>query len=178
MITSITVQNRFNMNFYAQMDIDSGMPFIDKPWHLISIHGDSPKYLTDKNISTLKKLGMLDYLSLEFWDITDDKGILEQLTLHNYDYILFSKEHATNIIGFLDKRRFEIGEHILVVHCDAGISRSGAVASVAAEMYNIPQQEFLKQNPYLRPNWYIRRVLRETAGLTGINTLLTAAECK
>ena len=56
MITSITVQNRFNMNFYAKMDIDSGIPFTDKPWHLISIHGDSPKYLTDKNISILKKL--------------------------------------------------------------------------------------------------------------------------
>ena len=121
---------------------------------------------------------MLDYLSLEFWDITDDKSILEELTLYGYNYILFSKEHASNIIGFLDKRKSEIDEHILVVHCDAGISRSGAVATVAAEMYNIPWQEFLNQNPYLRPNSYIRSVLRETAGLTGINTFLTAEEYK
>jgi len=38
----------------------------------------------------------------------------------------------------------------LLVHCDAGISRSGAVATFASNYLNIDfQDEYIKPNPYV-----------------------------
>ena len=176
MITKVRVFNRFSMDHTAHFGTDSGFPFIGKPWHLISIHGDSKKFLTDKNVEALKKLGMLGCLSLEFWDITDDKDCLESMDHHGYKYILFDKEMAKQTVDFLERRKLEAGDHVLVLHCDAGISRSGAVAEFAAEFFGITTETFEKENPYLRPNPFVRRLLRESAGLAGESAFLTAAE--
>jgi predicted protein tyrosine phosphatase len=176
MITKVKVFNRFAMDFAAKMGKDSGFPFVGKPWHLISIHGDSNKFLTDQNVAALKSIGMLGSMSLEFWDVTDDKNSLDAMTRHGYSYILFDNEMAKQVVGFLDRRKMETGDHTLVLHCDAGISRSGAVAEFAAEFYGIHVEVFEKENPYLKPNPLVRRLLRQVAGLAGESAFLTAAE--
>jgi intein/homing endonuclease/predicted protein tyrosine phosphatase len=56
---------------------------------------------------------------------------------------------------------------VAVHNCDAGISRSGAVAEFAAEVFGIPFDVFFRQNPQIMPNSFVRRLLRESAGLTG-----------
>ena len=176
MITNVRVFNRFAMDFTAHMGKDSGFPFIGKPWHLVSIHGDSVKFLTEKNVVALKALGMLGSISLDFWDITDDKDCLDGMTREGYKFVLFDKEMAKKVVEFMERRKLETGDHTLVLHCDAGISRSGAVAEFAAEFFGIPSEDFQKANPYLRPNPFVRRLLRESAGLAGESTFLTAAE--
>jgi predicted protein tyrosine phosphatase len=51
------------------------------------------------------------------------------------DYKIFDKEQAKQIIKFVDKVANDI--LILVVHCDAGVSRSAAVAKFVAEKYGL-----------------------------------------
>ena len=178
MITKVKVFNRFAMDFAAQMGKDSTFPFIGKPWHLVSIHGDSEKFLTEKNVESLKKIGMLGCLSLEFWDVTDDQDNLDSMSHGGYKYILFDEHMARQVVEFLERRKMEQGDHTLVLHCDAGISRSGAVAEFSAEFFGIPSEDFQKANPHLRPNSFVRRLLRESAGLAGKSAFLTGIEAK
>jgi predicted protein tyrosine phosphatase len=66
------------------------------------------------------------------------------LIFHDLDkaiegYSLFTEEQAKEIINFVAAIEKEI--NILVVHCDAGVSRSAAVAKFIAEKYGLTFQE-------------------------------------
>jgi predicted protein tyrosine phosphatase len=81
------------------------------------------------------------------------------------NYLLFNKGQGREVIQFLNDRKKEPGKDILVTHCDAGVSRSGAVSEFACEFYGLDRTEFVKDNPYLMPNPMVLRILRETAGM-------------
>ena len=156
------------MNIIADFGGSSGFPFCNRTWHLISIYtGDSKSdmYLTKKRITFLKEIGMGDHLSLKFWDITDDPKYLGEIKKRYPDYLLFNKEQAKQVVKFLEDRKKERGGDVLCLHCDAGVSRSGAVAEFACEFYGLDRGEFLNENPYLVPNPTVLRLLRETAGM-------------
>ena len=165
MISKIKVYNRFNMEIVAQFGLDSGFPFCDRAWHLVSIHGSSSLYLTDERIAALKKIGLGSYLSLEFWDITDSPETIKALKDGGFRYILFTDLQAKQTVKFLEDRKNEAGDDVLVLHCDAGISRSGAISEFACELFGHDRQEFIKENPYLNPNPMVLRMLRESAGM-------------
>jgi hypothetical protein len=80
---------------------------------------------------------------------------------------LFTKQQADTVVKFCNDRKAEPTDDVLVAQCDAGISRSGAVAEFAAEFFGIPFDVFFRQNPQIIPNSFVRRLLRESAGLTG-----------
>lgn len=77
-------------------------------------------------------------LRLAFADASYDERTIEsyarmwRLSSHGFP----TKEHALAIRGFLDG----IPPHIdsLIVHCGAGVSRSGAVAKYATSRYGLP----------------------------------------
>jgi predicted protein tyrosine phosphatase len=167
-IAKVKVYNRFNMGIVAQFGRDSGFPFCGRRWHLVSVYtGDkqSPLYLTDETVAALKGIGMAESLSLEFWDITDSPRLIEELKVKYPQYILFSEEQAAKVAKFMADRKAEKGDDILVVHCDAGISRSGAIAEFACEFFGMGRKEFLKENPYLHANPMVLRMLRNAAGM-------------
>ena len=61
------------------------------------------------------------------------------LVFHDLDkfyegYTLFNEEHAKQIIAFLEEVK---DVHTVVVHCDAGVSRSSAVSKFIAERYGL-----------------------------------------
>lgn len=168
MITKIKVYNRFNMEIVAQFGRDSGFPFRDMAWHLVSIYtGDaqSPLYLTDKTISSLTEIGLRGHLSMGFWDITDDPRVIDELKKSHPKYVLFSQEQANQVVKFMEDRKAETGDEVLVAHCDAGVSRSGAVSEFACEFFGLDRRDFLKENPYLRANPTVLRMLREASGM-------------
>lgn len=117
-----------------------------KPWYLISIYGCKNKPLQSD------KLGCKDVLSLQFDDITEEqyKEWECEYPVQSKKYILFGKEHAEQILDFLDKINAKEDDSVLAVHCHAGISRSGAVATFAAKKYGI---EFC--DPDIRPNVWV-----------------------
>jgi predicted protein tyrosine phosphatase len=70
---------------------------------------------------------------------------------------LFSREHATRVWDFVLQHRPEIER--IVVHCDAGVSRSSAVAAALARVFNGNDAEFFGGR--YRPNMRVYRTLLE-----------------
>lgn len=78
--------------------------------------------------------------------------------------VLFNREHAVQIWRFVENCDLP-----LIVHCRAGISRSGAVGEVLNWYFNSYLQPdadefaaFYREHPLIESNSYIRKVLLET----------------
>ena len=74
---------------------------------------------------------------------------------------LFSREHAMQVWTFVQRHLPEIER--IVVHCDAGVSRSPAVAAALSKVLNGDDAEFFGGR--YRPNMRVYSTLLET--LTG-----------
>jgi predicted protein tyrosine phosphatase len=51
------------------------------------------------------------------------------------------------------------------LHCQAGISRSGAVAKFLGEYFNLSYSDIVKYSPMIKPNIRIVNILRKISGL-------------
>jgi len=105
-------------------------------WAVISISGLNPAVL---------KGGWHSVLRLEF----DDVDTPEE------PYIMFSPAHANQIIDFAEAARDSHEVEGILVHCQAGISRSAAVAKWIAEKYGLPYPD-----KYSLYNKYVYSTLR------------------
>ena len=68
----------------------------------------------------------------------------------------FTEEMAKQIVRFVQM----VDEHPLLIHCTAGISRSGAVGLAVAEQCGCVE-EFRRGNPDIMPNQLVLRKLRQ-----------------
>lgn len=73
-------------------------------------------------------------------------------------FIVMTPEQAQNIVDFW---RENMGVDVLAVHCEAGISRSAAVAAACAVMAGQSDEEFFEE-PYF-PNRHVYNLMIETA---------------
>jgi len=153
-------------------------PYEGQRWSLVSVHtdsyGTSRKLLTKPVMESLWKKGMTDCLSLRFWDITDDPERLEQMISLHYKPILFDEKMAKRVVKFVDKRIAEKDPVVFIANCDAGISRSGAIALFAVERAGLDIGTFFNENPNVYPNSFVLRVLKKAAGMEYVP--MTAAE--
>ena len=94
-----------------------------KKWYLVSIHTlpDDP-VITPEYEAKLESLGCKGYIDLQFWDITKD-----EFAPDDEFSTIFTEDHAEKIIEFMQKAQADEEEVVFVAHCDAGVSRSGAV---------------------------------------------------
>jgi predicted protein tyrosine phosphatase len=111
-----------------------------------------------------------DVLRLEFHDLTEP--------LPGYPEV-FAEEHAQKIVTFL--RDVPWDTHV-IVHCEAGVSRSAGVAAGIAQWRNCDKEQFYK-HPY-HPNPLVVRILsracareqvednKKRLGEESVNTLL------
>ena len=168
MINKVKIYNRFNI----EMFINSGginFPYREYPWYLISIHTSDDDLLTPENKTILEEMGCKSAISLRFGDITD-KQLAEMKPSHRDKLVndknitLFNTEQAKTVIGFLLYCSQDEQQGVLIAHCDAGVSRSGAIGTFAVDFFNLDYQEFTKENPHVRPNYYVLRLLRNAAG--------------
>ena len=94
------------------------------------------------------------FKSMWFYDIDED--IYNEVK--DFTYKTISDEQVDELYDFImknkDKKNF-------VVHCTAGVSRSGAVGEFVNDLFGIPYAEFRKQNPNIIPNTYIKKKLNE-----------------
>ena len=68
---------------------------------------------------------------------------------------------AWDIIKFVDAHK---ESPIMFVHCSAGISRSGAVATFITEMHKLDNDQFMKDNPQILPNNWVFNMLYYALG--------------
>lgn len=86
-------------------------------------------------------------LRLKFHDYTHDDGVHKVITA----------VQATEILKFLSNIQKDTEE--LIVHCEAGVSRSASVAKFVAEIYNLDFDQ-----TYNRHNRYVYSMLRQIYG--------------
>lgn len=89
----------------------------------------------------------INFLNLKF----DDAETQESWTVK-----LFDEQMANQILNFCDlnkdKERF-------IVHCTAGISRSGAIGEVLSFLFGENYLDFKKRNPQIIPNYLVKKIL-------------------
>lgn len=113
-----------------------------RPWACISIgvdHGDWPR---------ISRRERIDRLRLAFADIKEPKD----------DLILFNGELARQILEFVDRVWDEI--EVLMIHCEAGISRSPAVAAAIAKLKYKDDAAYFR---IYRPNTLVYLTLLQAA---------------
>lgn len=115
---------------FSRQEVEGGkLEPVTFPFALISIHDpDDPV--------DLSRVGgcMFDILELCFSDIDTVSGF-EQ-------YTLFNKEHAKQIVEFV---KMYVKHTHFFVHCDAGISRSPAVAAAISKGLGRSDMDFFKK---------------------------------
>lgn len=104
---------------------------------------------TEEDLADIPKENRVAILRLVFADLTHPWG----------NYILFDDEHAFDILDFVTMHWNRMGT--LMVHCDAGISRSSAVAAAISRLKFGEEGEFV--DPPFDPNPRVYRILREVA---------------
>ena len=161
MIRHIKIYNRFIMNNFGIMD---HLKFPYDYWYLISIWDQEEGAL--KNVETLKKKGLQDIVSINFTDITDKE--YEKIRKKDPRHVLFNEDHAKQIVNFMEKIQKDPQDAVLVVHCSAGISRSGAVGTFACDYCRLDYNNFIGGNHYIRANQWVLALLHRASGMTPI----------
>ncbi len=77
-------------------------------------------------------------------------------------HYLFSGQEAARIIAFLETVKADA--RALILHCDGGVSRSGAVGLFACRWLGLDEAEFFAENRRISPNPWVLQVLLESAG--------------
>ena len=74
--------------------------------------------------------------------------------------VLFTKEQAIKVIKFVEQNK----DRKFIVHCSAGVSRSGAVGNFIRQMLGLDHQTFMRDNTEVQPNGYVMNVLAQAYG--------------
>lgn len=131
-------------------------------WSLISIYSSTKKPII--NSQTIFPKNCINNLSISFFDTTpnDWNNILRYIPEASKEQDLFNENHAKQIIKFLGILKIET---TLLIHCAAGISRSGAVGLFASRYLNIDDKNFRKLNPNVCPNPHVLDILNKVSGI-------------
>lgn len=95
-----------------------------------------------------------NFLQVKMWDIEED--LFENGELK---YEKPNDNELKNIVDFINKHK---DKSVFIIHCSAGISRSGAVATFLYDKFlsEIDKEQFRRENKYIRPNLYILNRLK------------------
>ena len=95
-----------------------------------------------------------NFLQVKMWDIEED--LFENGELK---YEKPNDNELKKIVDFINKHK---DKSVFIVHCSAGISRSGAVATFLYDKFlsEIDKEQFRRENKYIRPNLYILNRLK------------------
>lgn len=96
-----------------------------------------------------------------FSDVTPKVVQKESKWGSHWDYThltLFTRIQARSIVEFLMERDID---KPLLVHCFAGISRSGAIGAFAGLLYGYDFATLLRDHPHIKPNPWVLSLLTE-----------------
>jgi predicted protein tyrosine phosphatase len=124
---------------------------IKSPHAIISItdpDSDLPNFAPNEN-----RLGILSQQFYDIEDISDEmslKDAVEYIT--QFGHGLFKDDQAAEIVDFME--RIEGRAKGILVHCEAGVSRSAAVAAVIELVLNGSNERVFNDRRY-SPNLYV-----------------------
>jgi len=104
-------------------------------------------------------------LQLVFDDYTKEE--FDRFSLHRKEWVkLFDESQAKQIIEFVKENEDAQG---FIIHCTAGICRSGAIGQFIATYFQLDQEEFLKENWYIEPNTYVLATLNDVLAYISVS---------
>jgi predicted protein tyrosine phosphatase len=121
------------------------------PWACIRIASQSYR------LPAISEENLLGILQLAFADVRFPEAA------SSLDF--FTAEHAATILDFVDDLWWQIDA--LMVHCEAGTSRSPAIAAAISRIYYGDDGEFLLPHLY-QPNMHVYGQMLETAERKGL----------
>lgn len=136
---------------YRMEQLMGSESFSAKDYNIISIIDSDAEWIfaepTEPNVLQLR----FDDLEAEDWTTEAELAMIEKK-----GWIIFSEVQAKQILEFMNKMDTSKD---LIVHCTAGKCRSGAVADFARVKFGIPFWEFVRLNPQVQPNSWVRKTL-------------------
>lgn len=166
LISKVIVASRFDVVRYMH-DIKGGsLDKLSGPFVLISCYGNTHNHISDNpklelipqvliknehNEKLLRDRGMVDYLNVFCDDITKEEfDSVHETEPGEYILKLFDEQNAQDVVEFVLKyARIDLS---LVVHCTAGVSRSGAIGTWACHILGIDiatLPNYIDPNPYM-----------------------------
>ena len=126
--------------------------FVNTAFISICCTDECRQYYLDDKIDHYFKQNNSNVLNIEFDDLTEDK------VWNGYQLKALTEEQAKQIVDFIDLNN---GKNIYI-HCTAGISRSGAVATFIRDFYLTKEEQkvFDFNNPSIRPNNHVLSLLK------------------
>ena len=159
MIKNIKILSRKEVEYFIK---SITMP-VELPWAFISIW-NSHELVHVFTRDILKKIGCNEALSIRLADLTKDEFFLHLSEDEKKNNKLFDETDAKQIISFVDKIN-SLDIPTLIIHCAAGISRSGAVGLFTCRYLKLNEDEFRKENENILPNFYILKTLNDVSGI-------------
>lgn len=139
---------------FVEKQVDSNPYWIQNKWVISIFSHDSVSPVQDR----------FNVLKLEFDDVSERD--MSGWSSISDNTIFFNEDHAKQIHKFIASIPID-SDKIFYIHCDAGISRSGAVGYMLNEWFNKflsinkEDQNFFKQNnSHIMPNPLVVRLLK------------------
>lgn len=152
----ITVLSQDNFNTTLRLgNVNDSNVEDDKDFFFISINS-TPEANEEFSNSYFKE-NHSNVLILHFDDVTED-GNVSPFGDDLGKTKAFSEDQAKQIIEFLNKNK---DKRACMLHCAAGISRSGAVGAFIADYFRVPFAEYKRTNPQIRPNPHVSSTLNK-----------------
>ena len=136
-IPKLAFDNNFEGEDFSKLE---HMAFIS----ILDIDNNEKKYDTSQS----------NFLQVKMWDIESD--LFEDGKLK---YEKPSEEELTKIVLFIMRNS---NKKVFVIHCSAGISRSGAVATFLYDKFydEVEKDRFRRENKNIQPNLFILNSLK------------------
>lgn len=135
-------------------------PVVGRPYAIISITDPTSDSATFKPNEYCRGVLFLKFYDIDFTDPekTDDQVAV----MRDYGHGLFKDDQAKQIVDFVEEIKDKV--KIIICNCDAGISRSSAVAAAIQKYLTGSDKEIFNDDRYL-PNMYVyRKLLNEFHG--------------
>lgn len=134
--------------------------------------------ITEENVEDIKGTAFISILNTD--DVGDNKGhfstnksnvlvlyfddISEDLEFQPGKFAkVITEDQAKEIIAFVERNKEIISNGNCIVHCSAGVSRSGAVGTFISDFLQFNYDEFRKNNPNIHPNPVVLSLLKRLA---------------
>lgn len=125
---------------------------MDEPWAAISVSTEPDQF---PELSTANRVGLLQ---LSFWDINNPKLAEDERVKEK----MFTREQARQVIDFAASVWDKVD--CFLIHCEAGICRSPAIAAAITHIYYGAGQEKEFFNRYMPNYWVYKTILEEHYG--------------
>jgi len=97
---------------------------------------------------------------IHFWDLSEENiQIMDYKKDEKLFNGIFNEKQAKELYKFIVSNK---DKDMALIHCSAGISRSGGIGTFIFDLYGtITWEEFKRKNPYILPNAHILKLLRK-----------------